>query len=109
MLSCLVISSNYKAKYVACEKPQTVEATMSAYNRRTGVKQLRVRGLKAVTFAAVLKALGLTSSGQLRIKKKRSGGIKPFEPEGCAIFHVIDYVKEQIVLLVSFNNTTGLH
>lgn len=36
-----------------------VEATMSAYDRRTGVKQLRVRGLKAVRFAAVLKATGL--------------------------------------------------
>jgi hypothetical protein len=36
-----------------------VEATMSAYDRRTGVKQLRVRGLKAVRFAAVLKAAGL--------------------------------------------------
>jgi hypothetical protein len=36
-----------------------VEATMSAYDRRTGVKQLRVRGMKAVRFAAVLKAAGL--------------------------------------------------
>jgi hypothetical protein len=32
---------------------------MSAYDRRTGVKQLRVRGLKAVRCAAVLKAAGL--------------------------------------------------
>jgi hypothetical protein len=36
-----------------------VEATMSEYDRRTGVKKLRVRGLKAVTFAAVLKAIGV--------------------------------------------------
>ena len=36
-----------------------VEATMSTYDRRTGVKQLRVRGLPAVRFAAVLKAAGL--------------------------------------------------
>ncbi len=36
-----------------------VEATMSEYDRRTGVKRLRVRGLKAVRFSAVLKALGL--------------------------------------------------
>lgn len=33
-----------------------VEATMSEYDRRTGVKQLRVRGMKAVRFCAVLKA-----------------------------------------------------
>jgi len=36
-----------------------VEATMSEYDRRTGVKQLRVRGLKAVRFCAVLKAIGI--------------------------------------------------
>jgi len=36
-----------------------VEATMSEYDRRTGVKHLRVRGMKAVRFCAVLKALGL--------------------------------------------------
>lgn len=36
-----------------------VEATMSEYDRRTGVKHLRVRGMKAVCFAAVMKAIGL--------------------------------------------------
>jgi len=35
------------------------EATMSEYDRRTGVKRLRVRGLKAVRFCATLKALGV--------------------------------------------------
>ena len=32
---------------------------MSEYDRRTGVKKLRVRGLKAVTYAAIMKAIGL--------------------------------------------------
>lgn len=36
-----------------------VEATMSEYNKLTGVKQLRVRGLKAVRFCAVLKAVAI--------------------------------------------------
>lgn len=36
-----------------------VEATMSEYDRRTGVKQLRVRGLQAVRFCAVLKAVAI--------------------------------------------------
>ena len=36
-----------------------VEATMSEYDRRTGVKHLRVRVLKAVKFCAILKALGV--------------------------------------------------
>ena len=33
-----------------------IEATISEYDRRTGVKQLRVRGLKAVRYCATLKA-----------------------------------------------------
>ena len=36
-----------------------VEATMSEFDRRTGVKHLRVRGMKAVRFAAIMKAIGL--------------------------------------------------
>ena len=32
---------------------------MSEFDRRTGVKKLRVRGFKAVRFYATLKALGL--------------------------------------------------
>ena len=36
-----------------------IEATMSQFDRLTGVKHLRVRGLKAVSCAATLKALGL--------------------------------------------------
>ena len=36
-----------------------VEATMSEYDRRTGIKKLRVRGRPAVTFAAFMKAIGL--------------------------------------------------
>lgn len=36
-----------------------IEGTMSQYDRRTGVKKLRVRGAKAVKFCAVLKAIGV--------------------------------------------------
>lgn len=36
-----------------------VEAVMSEYDRRTGCKQLRVRGLKAVKFSATVKALAV--------------------------------------------------
>lgn len=36
-----------------------IESTMSAYNARTGVKRLRVRGFKAVRFCATLKAIGI--------------------------------------------------
>ena len=36
-----------------------IEATMSEYDSRTNVKHLRVRGLKAVRFCAILKAIGV--------------------------------------------------
>lgn len=36
-----------------------VESTLSSYDRRTGVKRLRVRGLTAVRFCATMKALGV--------------------------------------------------
>lgn len=36
-----------------------VEATMSEYDRRTGVKKLRFRGLAAIRFAAFMKAIGI--------------------------------------------------
>jgi len=45
-----------------------IEATMSQFDRLTGVKNLRVRGLKAVSFAATLKALGLNILRSARFK-----------------------------------------
>ena len=36
-----------------------IEGTISAYNARTGVKELRVRGRDAVRFCATLKATGI--------------------------------------------------
>ena len=45
-----------------------VEATMSEYDRRTGVKNLRVRGLKPVSFAATLKAIGINIFRAARFK-----------------------------------------
>ena len=51
-----------------------VEATMSQYDRLTGVKQLRVRGLNAVRFSATLKAAGLNllRAAVVRIARKRA-------------------------------------
>ena len=49
-------SSDFKDRY---RYRAGVEATMSEFDRRTGVKHLRVRGMKAVCFAVVMKAIGL--------------------------------------------------
>ena len=51
-----------------------VEATMSEFNRRTGVKKLRVRGMPAVRFAATIKAAGLNilRAGAVRKARRRA-------------------------------------
>jgi hypothetical protein len=56
-----------------------VEATMSEYDRRTGVKQLRVRGLDRVRFAAVMKAVGinlLRAARHYAALRKKNGEIR---------------------------------
>ncbi len=49
-----------------------VEATMSEFDRRTGVKHLRVRGMKAVRFAAIMKAIGLNILRASRIRGRKN-------------------------------------
>lgn len=48
-----------------------IEATMSEYARRTGVKRLRVRGMAAVRYCAVLKAAGLNLMRAARVQRAR--------------------------------------
>ena len=49
-----------------------VEATMSQYDRLTGVKHLRVRGFQAVRFAAVMKAIAVNLARALAAKQART-------------------------------------
>jgi hypothetical protein len=53
-----------------------VEATMSQYDRLTGVKHLRVRGFAAVAFSAVMKAIGLNimRATAVMCARRASGG-----------------------------------
>ena len=48
------------------------EATMSQYDRQTGVKGLRVRGEKAVRFAATLKAMAVNLARAVAVKRARA-------------------------------------
>ena len=58
-----------------------VEATMSQFDRRTGVKQLRVRGFKNVAFCATLKAAGINLiRATAFINRKNSGVPDPNTP-----------------------------
>ena len=70
-----------------------VEATMSEYNKKTGVKQLRVRGSKAVRFAAVLKAIGVNIFRATAVRKAR----KEESSQGAGYFSILFQIfKEQI-------------
>lgn len=68
-----------------------VEATMSEYNRRTGVKQLRVRGLKAVRFCAVLKAVAVNIIRATAVKRAQTRYNEPasaINPAQNGLIHV---------------------
>lgn len=78
-----------------------VEATMSEFDRRTGVKKLRVRGMPAVRFSARMKATGLNI---LRAAAARKARRKARQATGDLIGVVdtfIHTVKERIVRLVN--------
>jgi hypothetical protein len=74
-----------------------IEATMSEYDRRTGVKHLRVRGFKAVRFCATVKAIGVNIFRATAVRralntaKAAPGRVLP------ALIHAIFVVKERFV------------
>lgn len=71
------------------------EATMSEFDRKTGIKHLRVRGMKAVRFAAVLKATALNILRAGALRKRRN---KRENPSTCILgstIELIRIVKEQ--------------
>lgn len=73
-----------------------VEATMSEFNRRTGVKHLRVRGMKAVAFAVIMKAVGLNILRTSRHKKHKTGSTCPPCAAFCSIEAAWYLVKKQL-------------
>ena len=54
-----------------------IEATMSQLDRRTGLKHLRVRGMKAVRFCAFLKATGINIIRAAAFKRGRNRDDSP--------------------------------
>ncbi|WP_339134482.1 MAG: transposase [Candidatus Electrothrix sp. GW3-4] len=71
-----------------------VEATMSQLDRRTGIKHLRVRGMKAVRFAATMKATALNIIRAAAYKKRRNKGKNPSSPSFGGLIGLILIVKE---------------
>jgi len=71
-----------------------IEGSFSAYDARTGVKKLRVRGLKAVRFCATLKAIGVNIFRAAAVQKAIN--YEKGSPEGgkFRLYHVIFVFKE---------------
>jgi len=68
---------------------------MSEYNARTGVKRLRVRGLKAVRFCAMLKAIGINIFRATAVRKAVIALMGTPERVTPSLRHVILVFKEQ--------------
>jgi hypothetical protein len=73
-----------------------VEATMSEYDRRTGVKKLRVRGMPAVRFCAKMKATGLNLLRAARVRRARRRAAGAYQGLDRRITVVFYRVKERI-------------
>lgn len=73
-----------------------VEATMSEFDRRTGVKKLRVRGMPAVRFYARMKASGLNILRAGAVRKARRKAQKADGAHTGLIHILIHAVKERI-------------
>lgn len=71
-----------------------VEATMSQLDRRTGIKHLRVRGMKAVRFAATMKATALNIIRAAACRKRRKNRKTPFVYPFGSFVELIQIVKE---------------
>ena len=72
-----------------------VEATMSQYDRLTGVKRLRVRGFKAVSFAAVMKAVAVNIARAVAAQRARAGALTPESGPCAGAKRVCQNIKEQ--------------
>jgi hypothetical protein len=74
-----------------------IEATMSQYDRLTGVKRLRVRGFEAVRYCATLKAAGLNL---LRAAAVRRARLRAQQGRTSPFFMPFPIIKEHIANLV---------
>lgn len=71
-----------------------VEGTISAYDARTGVKQLRVRGFEAVRFCATLKATGVNIFRATVVRRALMETPEAFVGEKPGLCHAIFIFKE---------------
>ena len=77
------------------------EATMSEFDRRTGVKHLRVRGLKAVRFCATLKAIGVNLFRAAAVRKAANYDKAAINKAAATLNHAISIIKEHFMTTLS--------
>ncbi len=77
------------------------EATMSEYDRKTGVKHLRVRGFKAVRFCATLKAVGVNIFRATAVRRALSCDNTAPESSLSGQIPAIFVVKEHFLIALS--------
>ena len=73
-----------------------IEATFSEGDKKTGIKNLRVRGFRAVRFAAVLKAAGLNVLRAAAVLKARKKKDRPGDGAASGLFSFVLSVKERL-------------
>jgi Transposase DDE domain len=73
------------------------EATISEFDRRTGVKRLRVRGFKAVRFSATLKAVGINLFRAAAVRKAANYDNAASSKVKSTLNHAIFFVKEHFM------------
>jgi hypothetical protein len=72
-----------------------VEGTMSQYDRLTGVKRLRVRGFKAVRFAAVMKAVAVNIARAAAAQRARVREQAPNSDRSNSVNGLFHFFKER--------------
>jgi hypothetical protein len=75
-----------------------IEATMSEYDRRTGVKHLRVRGFKAVRFCATLKAVAVNIFRATAVRRALNTAKAGHQRGLSGHIPVIFVVKEHVLM-----------
>jgi len=73
-----------------------IEATMSEYDRTTGVKRVRVRGFPAVRYCATLKAIGVNLFRATAVRNVLKEQGEAPQPGDSLLHRVILVVKERI-------------
>ena len=89
-------SDEFKARY---RLRAGVEATMSEYDRKTGVKHLRVRDCKAVRFCAPLKAVGVNIFRATAVRRAVNNGKEALQGALPSQVHAFFVVKERFLII----------